>query len=1045
MEDWDVESQITTGSSGGRRPTEWVGTTLSDAKALLWETRIGTKPIGPSGRYNPHGLLAAQRYVAEKYACSILCATEGSVVVDVGAAPHRTHEHLGVRGRYMMPNVHTRDHARVAKTPKGVDHANICHCRFEECQCWISGNHAYLFTHTAYYLDPYALWNALSSEMCVDALVVEHEFNDVFGGYYQEATWSVCVDVVTMRVNGEPEPYVHPLPPWQRGWIGVGGEAFRVEGVMSLDAVTRVIRLHPVKQTYQPDRVLTWGEVEAEEHTSGPVQFSSGVRNAMPDNARFTSVTFDLNKVHKVGPVLYTEFFFRGTPETITVPVNGVSLVASSVVNRERNAALLQEVTHNLKNRWARARIPPSLMAKTIAATVALGFVVNVRYEVDLLHTVTSRFGWAFEVHRSLLGLGKVTVARAWTLICLGSVILVGYILFESLYQDEVTQVLVGALVPLLVLGCCCCVRVGLKTHRNWRDYMEAGWVSSVSGSDPSSPLLGNDFALTRNLPIPGSRHVRDDPPVIQGSMTLGPTNERTFEPARSMISGIVLDGAVPTVLATTQDAERCAVTNRVLAPRRNPDEAALAEYCSAFAGSIFKRVKGGVDTGQKFFDEWLKGLKKSYPQAYLDVMVDAWRNNQGVESPVAATRAFLKIEKSAATVGTDGGKPTKARLIQPPEDVDKAVTGPIVVQLYKRVREAWNGIDCPVMYCSGYSAREIGRAVDNFIAVHEDVIGLSGDMARYDATLGLELQNPVMDWYSSLGMPKWTANWLRRVRPRGVTPNGVKYSPERVYRFDSRKEAEALAAMYRRCKFKVLGIKEFEGQWFVKVEDFEMTSGRMDTNLTDTVALVASYVPRLEAAKIPYLLLVCGDDSFLLIRRCDEPVLAGIVSFQKALGLEPESVWSPERAKWEFCSKLFWYATDDNGSTVTVMGSKPFRGIARMGLHTTIPGAANAAQSALAVRIDSGHVPFLGPFADATYRLCVEKRIRPVGKVEWSAIRGDRRYSASPLNYSLTQARYGLGKENEDEFIKTLDSLKSVPTVVSWIPAQDAVRVDEG
>jgi len=1052
MSDMDLESQsqVSGASASTRVLTEWVGTTLAPAKALLWEMRIGTKPEGPLGHHNPHGLLAAQRYVLEKEACEVLLSNVGSVVVDVGGAPHRTFDHLGVRGRYMMPSVHAGDNSRVGRIPPEVNVDNICHHRFEECQCWRDGKFAFLFTHSAYYIEPAALWAQLSDESCVDALAVEHCFDDVFGGFYEEASWSVHVDTVTMRVDGNATAYVHPLPPWQSGWTGVGGEGFEAETLKQLDGTTRLVRLHPVKRNVPVGEALTWDQVESDPHRSGPVQFSSGVRNAVPDNARFTQVTFDVQRVHKIGPFLYTDFLFKGESHTVTIPVNGVCLVASAVVYRDRNPVLLQEVTHNLKNRWARGRIPPGLMARTLAATVALGFCINVHYETDLLQTTTTRFGWVFEAHRTLLAFGKIAVVW-WGYIAACAILLVlAYAGFEVAYvetghSDVVLQTLLGLAVPALILCTCCCVRCTLRVHQSWRDYTEAGWVANIADDDnPRSPLLGNGFTLTRNLPIPGSRYTKPDAPVLQGNMSQGPTREREFEPRRSLVSGVVLDGVMPTVLATTQAMERCAVTNRILAPRRNPEGAELSEYYTNFSGPIFKAVKGSVDTGYTFFQQWLNGLRKTYPQAYLDKMEEEWKGYQGVEAPPVPTSSFGKIEKAAATVGTDHAKPTKSRLIQPPEDVDKAMTGPIVVQLYERIRKAWNGLTSPIMYCSGYTNRQIGHAVDTFIALHGEVVAWSVDMACYDATLGWDLQKGAFEWYVTLGMPRWLISWLMRTRTRGSTPNAVKYMPIRSYFFKSERDAKEFQAIYKRHKFWTAirqGVQDEEEGWFVDVEDFQMTSGRMDTNLTDTVCLVASFTGRLT---VPYLLLVCGDDAFLLLRKVDAGVVGGIKSFQEKLGLNPEGAVSDSRAKWEFCSKLFWHATDDDGRTITVMGSKPFRGIARMGINTTLPGAANAAQSALAVRIDSGHVPFLGTFADVTYRLCAAKKVRPVGKVEWSAIRGDRRYSPSPLNYAITQERYGLGKENEAEFEQLLATLHTVPIVVSWLPALNAVRVDE-
>jgi hypothetical protein len=114
------------------------------------------------------------------------------------------------------------------------------------------------------------------------------------------------------------------------------------------------------------------------------------------------------------------------------------------------------------------------------------------------------------------------------------------------------------------------------------------------------------------------------------------------------------------------------------------------------------------------------------------------------------------------------------------------------------------------------------------------------------------------------------------------------------------------------------------------------------------------------------------------------------------------------------------------------------------MGMNTTVPGAANAAAAALSVRIDSGHVPFLGAFADRTYELCKESKLRPTGKPEWSALRTDKRYNPSVLNWTISLARYGLGPEHEEEFKGKLAELKRVPIVLAYEPGRAALLVDE-
>jgi hypothetical protein len=990
-------------------------------------------------------MLAGQRYVAEKEACAELMKNVGTVVVDVGGAPHRTYEHLGARGRYLMPSIVAGDSTRRGRAPlETAEH--ICLHRFEECTCYDGEDHVFLFTHSAYYIDPMQLWVKLSDGRCKDALAVEHHFSDMFGGFYDEAHWSIQRDTVNMTVAGNKTPYVHSLPPWQCGWVGGGGEVIEAEVLFSLDDTTWCVRLHPGKGATPLRRELIWGEVETDISKSGPVQFSSAARNAMQDNARFTEITFDVTRVHKFGPVLYSDFLFRGETVTLTVPVNGVSQVANHVLGRARTPELFSEVYYVMKNRWGKSRIPPVLLARTLTAVVAIGFVCNLHNEVDSTHTMITRFTWLMNAHKLLTQFTPIGV-RWWLWLPLIFLFTMISAIAATWLEDEPWEkaiTVIGAFCALLLL--CCCGRGLLVAVQVWRRWYESGWVQSYSDPDgPRVPLLGNNFALQRNLPLPGARFTKPANQDITGRLSLEATRERLSEPDRCRVSGIVCDGALPNALATTQEAELSAVTNRVLATRENPTEEALKELDGVLTRPEFGGIRVGVDTSFVYFSKWTEKLKKSYPMQYIELMIDAWKTNQGVEAIPEATSGFLKIEKAAATVGVDHAKSTKPRLVQPPKDVDKAITGPIIWQLWDKIRGAWDGIQCQVMYCSGYSCSEIGYRVDKFIGEHGAVSAWSVDMASYDSTLCLPIQQRAFRWYNLLGVPKWLNSWFMRIRTRGTTPNGVKYMPIREYSFSDEKEANELAALYRKHKFKVWGptVNKNTAQYDVKVEDFQMASGRADTNLTDTVILVMAILVKMP--KIPYLLLACGDDGCLFLRDSDVWIIAEIQKYLLSLGMKPEGVVSNKRSDWEFCSKLFWHAEDpETGVTKTVLGSKPFRGITRMGINTTLPGAANAAASALSVRIDSGHVPFLGPFADRTYELCKERKIRPSGKAEWSAIKGDRRYNPSPLNYVITQERYNLGSEHEDEFKTQLLTLNSVPVVLHYLPVLDAVKRDE-
>ncbi len=280
--------------------------------------------------------------------------------------------------------------------------------------------------------------------------------------------------------------------------------------------------------------------------------------------------------------------------------------------------------------------------------------------------------------------------------------------------------------------------------------------------------------------------------------------------------------------------------------------------------------------------------------------------------------------------------------------------------------------------------------------------------------------------------------------RTQGITANGVSFRPERSYTFNKRDEAIDHVMQLKELGMKSSPIFEEDGKFVVVCEDFQMASGRADTNLTDTVILVASMLTVLNQHDVDYLLLACGDDGFLLLPPDQVAIVEEIKEYQVSLGLKPEGKVSANRSDWEFCSKLFWYGSTGNGDKFTVLGSKPMRGIARMGINTTLPGAANAAAAALDIRTNQRHVPFLSTFAEATYQLCAKQKIRATGKMEWSAIVGGGAFYCHPDNYLMTQERYNLDQGHEEQFRKDLAQLTTVPCIIENESIRSALGRDE-
>jgi len=856
-----------------------------------------------------------------------------------------------------------------------------------------------------------------------------------------------------MRVKGNSDPYRHPHLPWTVGWRGPNGEAFEVDVIRCIADFTYLWRVKAIRKFDTPSQ-MTWDDVVANPSLSGPVQFSNATKMAMGGDAVTHQAVIDVDSVHKIGPVLYTTSLVRGDRKRYSIPVDMVSKLASHAVNRERDPHLLAELTYKAEAMARVARIPPLYKSQLVAIAAVLGLTVNLSNEIDLLHTVNRRFKWQFDLHRTLVGFQS---PRVWTLIWCVVVLVCALALTVGLdvgVHVEWVDVAVSVVFVVLVSTVCCCWCCVRPLVNDYRRRQVENWHTGMEGDVPRGSFLSNYLSIPKeNRQLVGSNHLVDPllPDEVSGTLTINEVEPRRVLPTeQSELVGIVNPICVSSVPSPGLEADLVAVTHRVLSPKPGYEQKAVDEYALTIQNSeVFKAVDGVVDVGKKAFLKWVNGLK-TYPVAYRDRLKAAWEVWHDKVAPPISVRAFVKDEKLKVTY-VDGHEANKPRLIQPPEDADKALIGYLVNQLYKLVTNAWNGENTNVFYCSGVTTDHIGSVVDKWIegfGGEHLVTGIKVDMSKYDSTLGIHLQDPVFRFYKRMGFPEDAIRWITRIRTKGTTLHGVKYEAKRTFGpFDTSEEAwlsrpAALAKEYRlSCR-----VYEKDGKWWLETEDFQMPSGRADTNLMDTIANVASTLTGAASVGVSFLLLACGDDAFILCKTADADKLAEAVrSFHQRVGLVPKLEVCRGRYEWEFCSKLFWFGKHPETHIVqTVLGAKPGRLLPRFGVTVKVAGEANIASSAQSIRVDCGHVPFIAPYADRTFELAREQRIRPKkGRYE-DRLRASRRFEPVAENYVIATERYGYGKPAEDQLRQLLSQVDKIPMMLVWPPMVDMAKVDE-
>jgi len=1056
MED-DLESQSSRSSI--ERERVWVN--MPKAKKKMWLESVGTDPVCIGGAFHDHPLLAAARFVLERQACLVALEAlngfkmrkEGSgVVCDIGSAPKRTHQYLGARGHYMIPDCQPGDRTRFNECPSQAL-AQVCRCKYEACEHLFDQGGglrfpaAFVSVHSAYYLDRLVLWRRLQDPLCAGFFAVGHHFDEPYGGFEDEAFWEQHGSSITMRVKGQlHSPYQHDILPWTLDWRGPNGEAFECEPKRSIMGFTTLWEVRAVVRTSSP-APDTFKDVVANERFWGPVQFSNAQRGAIAINSRLTNLNLDLDHVEKIGKILYTTATpLGGEPVHVCLPVDLVSKLASRCVNHERDPHLMRDLTFRAQSIVEKCRVPVGSQPLVITAAVALGMVINISAEVDAGHTVMQRFGWLFKAHRTVMAFQELNVWKCWRILLWSMIVFSPpfiMLFVERNREVDIFAWLIGFVVWLGVIGVSWGAvvisrEIASYSTARWRHWYDRGYATH-------SPLFSVP-SLSERL-LPGSDNVRDPGDVAEGTRIVLREDTRcpTAAPVtRAFIAGLVADTASVNVTEPTQESELSAITHRLGRPKPELDWKTLNKARGVLAGPEFRALTDGfvVDDSPAGFYAWLNGQRQKYSASVVKGWQDLW---QKVDKALVKRngKPFQKIELNGKPVVPGGQAPVKARVIQPPSDEAKVITAPAASQMYGRCRKVWDGLSSPILYASGRTTDYIGRVVDNWINYfggEGEVVGLTFDCSDYDTTLRHPQQFAIADLYVKFGVPIQVIGWFFETVAKGITPHGVEYSIEAVYCVDNEEDASWFEQWLTLVKWEFeLKCTEVAGKftYVFTMVDFQMNSGRMDTNLMDTLFNAFAFFSYIKATRMDVRMMVCGDDNFMLMRSkdCTDTWFEGLQTHLRLLGLDAKGSRSANRADWEFCSKLFWFGVDrSTGISQTVLGPKPGRALSRIGITVSVPSANNIAATANSLKTDANHVPFIRMMAKRTYELCVQEKIRAKGKA-WEGLKASKAFDLDPRNFAICRDRYGVGLEGESELTLVLASCHTIPMFYHWEP----------
>lgn len=1024
--DFDLEAQswTTTGSSHSSQPLvppKPVGLNMSETAVKQFRKEYGFAPIlRSSEEFSLHPHLAWGRNSLEKLALKRIDREFGRevLIADVGSAA-RAVRMKNIKVHCICPNLQSGDAARLSaikRVPGAKD--KVCTHTLQTCTC--GPFDVLLFTHSAYYFSWEDLKQALSKTSTKVGFVVGHLFPEAFGqfaygeGQYEYVRRDGYIRVVTKAV-GNTHAYEHEPLLWDFGReVGDRESSLDVEIVAkSLD--TYLFRVQLTERPVSRKVYSSWVDQVVDESHQGPITIPGNDLVTRASRAANAVLELEVDHLYGFGPICYT-ISERGF---VFVPRGAVVEAASRIAYKQRDPATFQDVAHVIRNAVSVSRLPDNHRLGAVTLGTALAFTMNVVNETDAMHTITSRFSKRWNQLNTLLHLVPIAT---WSIYSISFVLCILFLIalstFAIPYDDHLIGIVVVSVFVVFLFFVCC----GFWCKRRYERRQIDTWAQTLFVEGRATNVDPGVRPLGQSMFPPNHTLVEPLLPAEGTTMNVGTDRAVPKHPGKTPIAiragGTVFSTATPSVTADTQAAEVVALTHRVLMPPTTVMPTALGRYCiweDTPAGRALMKVR--IARMPDEFEGWVSQPK--FTQSIKDKFRKLRQRWEGKYVGSKVYRSFVKVEKNK-THTVEGAPKLKPRLIQGPPDEVKVMLGPIISKIYKAVREAWSGGESQVVYCSGLTPDEIGRHCDTFAEANGgwgNMTAYWSDCRRFDSTAENEVQKPVQDMYRRMGMTDVEYHWLKCTR-NGVTKHGVKYG------------------------FGDKNVMNVDGTT-TREPRVQINSGEMDTNLKGTVINCQAHQSGLPPMR--YLMLVCGDDIFILFVKAEFTlkVRDDLVQHVKDLGLDVEWGASDRRGDWEFCSKLFWWG-ELGGREYTVLAPKVGRLLSRVGWNLTKPGSENFRATLLGLKDDVFHVPLLNRYVDV--HLAVTSGMKAVGKPEWTEMKHvSRRFNPTPLNMGILAERYGLTRQHVDEFAILLARVRAgEPNVISYPWIEGMVKRDE-
>lgn len=1032
-----------------------------------------------------HPILNMEREMAEAHAydyCLTLMEKSSvqGTIVDVGGNMDR-HVRKGRTSKKSNP-IHScnpiLDSADVLRSLNHQGHKNTCKHIAQDCTC-VSDVGIYLSVDSLYYLQVEDI-----SKMCMKALsrsmvAVCHEFPDAYGSFAEgEANYQqLADDTVSMSVAGNSHAYVHSNLAWMRqNCAEVLKDGVRI-GTLCWSKLTSfpyhavyVFHFTPLIMTPSKPLEVSFSSALLDPNHFGPVSMS-----ALNEKAK-TAVGGDCLSVPDVRVYSWGTFVFvYKTSERVNImcPKGFVSECAVRVAGQVRSPDNFRNLVAWAKFKASAYNIPPHLLSSCLFAVASLAFIQDLHFETGILHGLLKPVRGVIEKHENAINrkykwvwtfeevVAAVTVTGVLTTAVGAAVHAAGVAL------GPVTGVALAAGGIATLCAAACASKFGKSDEFQ-------GYRANRSSNGPRTAVIplprGTQLPATdpvktveelMKMPMDpsasveirdpmASKEATDAPIVRPGNASAGasliadqikrgilrePRPLRWEELMPLMPAGIITDIAIPVVPSNTSHSAISTIHERIVKCGPYGRMEVDGELFSKFRHWVRQNLPElGLYPGcvkRISFDDWnvvyAKGKREEHKRALHQVTCD----DSVLVDRIHNRKLFTKIESLSKST-EDGVAKLAPRGIQAGSDIHNVVTGRFCKSFSGILKRVWSVASAKgLMYTSGASAEDIGRAFEQSLENCPGYSLLEGDFARFDSTIHrffLELEAEIYSWLGC--SPREFAAFMQCINTKGMDKWKNKYKVD-----GGRHSGDHNTS----C-----------GNTLIQGLAIMFCLAYHHATLNDGV--LPSYVQLCEMYHLAMFAL--GDDNLLVAPDAFlaslGPDVKELVKLLRRLGLELEPklhVGPNARYHASFCSAHFYPV---EGGCVLAPGVG--RGLAKSGYYVNPPAGVAVEQllraDAIGKRQDCWFVPFLGPMWKRTLELTQQfsgKEVvsKDLARQKLHNAHASKTFEANSQTYEMVEAVWGLTRADEEEYKKLLVSVKTLPCICTMTKFRAAAIAD--